>query len=100
MEFPQELFDNLYLHIKMPHSKFRIRTVPLKSGFMKCLCGYVYDEYETERDMKMKLRMHMKVCTNPPEDLDNCNNLRAPRKPLTMEEQRMHKNKQNRILYN
>ena len=83
MEFPQE---QLCLPIKMPHSKSRMRTIPLKSGFMKCSCGYVY-EYEIERDMKMKLRMHIKVCTNPPEDLDNCNNLRAPRKPLMMEEQ-------------
>ena len=83
MEFPQE---QLYLRIKMPHSKSIMRTIPLKSGFIKCPCGYVY-EYEMERDMKMKLRMHMKFGTNPLEDLDNCNNLRAPRKPLKMEEQ-------------
>ena len=64
MEFPQGLFDNFYLPIKMPHSKFRMRTVPLKSRFIKCPCGY-----ETERDMKM----HLKTFTNPPESLDICN---------------------------
>ena len=82
MEFPQELFYNFYLPIKMPHSKFRMRTVPLKSGFIKCPCGYVY-EYETEGDM----RMHLKICTNPPESLDMCNRLKVPRKPLMTEEQ-------------
>ena len=98
MEFPQELFDNLYLPIKMPNGKFRMRTVPLKSGFIECPCGYFY-EYETERDMKMKLRMHLKICTNPPESLDICNRLKVPRKPLIIEKQRIHLNNQNRILY-
>ena len=83
MEFPQKLFDNFYLPIKMPHSKFRMRTVPLKSGFIKCPCGYVY-EYGTERDMKMKLRMHLKICTN---SLESCEKFEAPRKPMMMEEQ-------------
>ena len=46
-----------------------------------------------QRNMKMKLRKHLKICTNPLEDLDNCNNLKVPRKPLMMEEQRIHLNK-------
>ena len=49
--------------------------------------------------MKMKIRMHLKICTNPPESLDICNRLKVPRKPLTMEEQQIHLNEQNRILY-
>ena len=67
----------------MAHSQSRMRTIPLKSGFMKCPCRYVY-EYEMERDLKMKLRMHIKVCTNPPE---SCEKFKAPRKPVKMEEQ-------------
>ena len=96
MEFPQELFDHFYLPIKMPHSKSRMRTVPLKSGFMKCPCGYVY-KHETERDMKMKLRMHLKICPNPPESCEKC---KAPRKPMTMEEQNRFRTEQNRTFYN
>ena len=49
--------------------------------------------------MTMKLRMHLKICTSPLEGLDTCNRLKVPRKPLTMEEQRIHLNEQNRILY-
>ena len=60
-----------------------MRMVPLKSGFIKCPCGYVY-EYEMERDMKMKLRMHLQICPNPPE---SCEKFEAPRKPVMMEEQ-------------
>ena len=92
MEFPEE---QLYLPIKMPDSKSRVRTIPLKSGFMKCPCGYVY-EYEMERDRKMKLRMHLKICTNP---LESCEKFKAPRKPMTMEEQHRFRTERNRILY-
>ena len=72
-----------------------MRMVPLKSGFMKRPSGYVY-EYEMERDMKMKLRMHLKICPDPPE---SCEKFKAPRKPMTMEEQHRFRTERNRILY-
>ena len=38
----------------MPHSKFRVRPIPLSSGAIKCSCHQTY-EYETAKEMKMKL---------------------------------------------
>ena len=73
-----------------------MRTISLKSGFMKCPCGYVY-EYETERDMKMKFRMHLKICPDPPE---SCEKFKAPRKPMTMEEHQRFQTKRDRRFYN
>ena len=67
----------------MPHSKFRVRSIPFSAGAMKCSCGQMY-EYETEIEMKMKLRMSLKICPNP---LEGCEKFKALRKAMTMEEQ-------------
>ena len=49
----------------MPHSNFKERSHQFNSGIGKCLCGQTF-EYTSERDMKMKLRMHRRFCSNPP----------------------------------
>ena len=67
----------------MPHSKFRMRPIPLNSGAIKCSCSKTY-EYETEKETKMKLRMHLKICPDLPE---GCEKFKAPKKSMTMEEQ-------------
>ena len=50
--------------IKMTHSNFKERSQELNTGVGKCLCGQTF-EYTSERDMKMKLRMHCRFCSNP-----------------------------------
>ena len=66
----------------MPHSNFK-DAYAFNSGIGKCLCGKTF-EYTSERDMKMKLRMHLKFCSNPPVAFDK---IRMPKKACTMREQ-------------
>ena len=49
----------------MPHSNFKERSHQFNPGIGKCPCGQTF-EYTSERDMKMKLRMHHRFCSNPP----------------------------------
>ena len=49
----------------MPHGNFKDKAYEFNSGIEKCPCGKTF-EYASERDMKMKLRMHLKFCSNPP----------------------------------
>ena len=51
--------------VKMPHSNFKERSQEFNTGVGKCLCGQTF-EYTSERDMKMKFRMHRRFCSNPP----------------------------------
>ena len=51
--------------VKMPHSNFKERSQEFNTGVGKCLCCQTF-EYTSERDMKMKLRMHHRFCSNPP----------------------------------
>ena len=51
--------------VKMPHSNFKERSQEFNTGVGKCYCGQTF-EYTSERDMKMKLRMHRRFCSNPP----------------------------------
>ena len=49
----------------MLHSNFKERSYAFNTGVGKCSCGQTF-EYASERDMKMKLQMHLKFCSNPP----------------------------------
>ena len=77
----------------MPHSNFKDKAYELNSGIGKCPCGQTF-EYTSERDMKMKLRMHHRFCFNPPKGFDK---IGIPKKAMTLGEQqlaeaeRMHK---------
>ena len=51
--------------VKTLHSNFKERSQEFNTGVGKCPCGQTF-EYTTERDMKMKLRMHCRFCSNPP----------------------------------
>ena len=79
--------------VKMPHSNFKERSQEFNTGLSKCPCGQTF-EYTSERDMKMKLRMHRRFCFNPPVAFDK---IRIPKKATTLREQqlseaeRMHK---------
>ena len=78
--------------VKMPHSNFKDKD-EFDSGIGKCTCGQTF-EYTSERDMKMKLQMHLRFCSNPPVAFDK---IRVPKKATTLREQqlaeaeRMHK---------
>ena len=50
----------------MPHSNFKERFFALYSGVGKCPCSQTFD-FASEREQRMKIRMHCKVCPNPPE---------------------------------
>ena len=67
----------------MPHSKFREKTIPLSSSTNICSCGQTF-ECATEREFKMKLRMHRKFCSNSPKGFDMH---KPPGRSFTMEEQ-------------
>ena len=53
----------------MPHSNFKDKACEFYSGIGKCPCGQTF-EHTSERDMKMKLRMHHGFCSNPPKGVD------------------------------
>ena len=66
----------------MPHSNFKERSFTLNSGVEKCSCGQTFN-FVSERDQYMKIRMHCKVCPNPPEASKP---IRMPRKAMTWRE--------------
>ena len=51
--------------VKMPHSNFKERSQEFDTGVGKRPCGQTF-EYTSERDIKMKLGMHHRFCSNPP----------------------------------
>ena len=79
--------------VKMPHSNFKERSQEFNTGVRKCPCGQTF-KYTSERDMKMKLRMHCRFCSNLPKGFDK---IGIPKKVTTLREQqlneaeRMHK---------
>ena len=51
----------------MPHSNFKDKSHTLSSGVGKCSCGQTFD-YASERDWKLKFRLHLKFYTKHPKD--------------------------------
>ena len=49
---------------------------------MKCACGQTF-EFESDRDLKIKIQMHNKICFHGPEGPDFA---RQPRKAVTPKE--------------
>ena len=77
----------------MPHSNFKDKAYEFNLGIGKRPCGQTF-EYTSERDMKMKLGMHRRFCSNPPKGFDK---IGISKKATTLREQqlteaeRMHK---------
>ena len=67
----------------MPHSNFKDKAYEFNSGIGKCPCGQTF-EYTTESNMKMKLRMHRRFCSNPPKAF---NKIGIPKIAMTLREQ-------------
>ena len=66
----------------MPHSNFKERPHASSPGVGKCSCGQTFD-YASEREMKLKMRMHRKFCSNPSKGF---NGVRVPKKARMMKE--------------
>ena len=80
----------------MPHSNFKERSHQFNLGVGKCPCGQTFD-YMSERDMKMKLRMHRKFCSNPPKGFDK---IRVPKKAMMLREQQLNEAERMRKVRN
>ena len=72
--------------VKMPHSNFKERSQEFNTGVGKCPCDQTF-EYTSERDMKMKLQMHCRFCSNPPKGF---NKIGIPKKAMTLREQQLN----------
>ena len=82
--------------VKMPHSNFKERSQEFNTGVGKCPCGQTF-EYTSERDMKMKLRMHCRFCSNPPIAFDK---IGIPKKATTLREQQLNEAERMRKVHN
>ena len=51
----------------MPHSNFKDKSHTLSLGVGKCSCSQTFD-YASEKDQKLKFRLHLKFCTKPLKD--------------------------------
>ena len=79
----------------MPHSNFKWRATEFSSGVGNCCCGQTFG-FASERDMKVKLRMHLKFCSKPPNGFDK---VRVPKKACTMREQQLNEAERMRSVH-
>ena len=70
----------------MPHSNFKERSHQFNSGIGEFPCGQTF-EYTSERDMKMKLQMHSKFCSEPPKSF---NMIGIPKKATMLKEHNIY----------
>ena len=82
--------------VKMPQSNFKERSQEFNTGVEKCPRGQTF-EYTSERDMKMKLRMHCRFCSNPPKGF---NKIGIPKKAATLREQQLNEAERIRKVHN
>ena len=80
----------------MPHSNFKNKDYKFNLGIGKCPCGQTF-EYTSERDMKMKLRMHFRFCSNAPVAFDK---IGIPKKAMTLREQQLTEAERIRKVHN
>ena len=64
-----------FMLVKMPHRNFKERSQEFNTGVGKCPCGQTF-EYTSERDMEMKLRVHLRLCSNPPKGFNKIGTLK------------------------
>ena len=53
----------------MSHRNFKDKSHTLSSGVGKCSCSQTFD-YASEKDQKLKFRLHLKFCSKPPKGFD------------------------------
>ena len=72
--------------VKMPCSNFKETSQEFNTGVVKCPCGQTF-KYTSERDMKMKLQMHRRFCSNLSKGFDKIGILK---KATTLREQQLN----------
>ena len=82
--------------VKMPHRNFKERSQEFNTGVGKCPCGQTF-EYKSERDIKMKLQMHLRFCSNPPKGFDKIGILK---KATTLREQQHNEAERMKKVHN
>ena len=82
--------------VKMPHSNFKERSQEFNTRVGKCPCFQTF-EHTSERDMKMKLRMHRRFCSNPPKGFYNIGILK---KATTLREQQFNEAERMKKFHN
>ena len=87
---------NFFMLVKMPHSNFKERSQEFNTGVGKCPCGQTF-EYTSERDIKMKLRMHHRFCSNPPKGFYKIGILK---KAMTLREQQLNEAEKMKKVHN
>ena len=80
----------------MPHSNFKSRATEFNTGVGKCSCSQTF-ECALEREIKMKLRMHLKFCSKPLLCFDK---MEVPKKACTMREQQLNEYERIRKVHN
>ena len=68
----------------------------MHTGVGKHSCGQTL-EFTSERDMAMKLQMHLKFCLKPPVGFDT---ISVPKKACTMREQQLNEAERIRLVHN
>ena len=72
----------------MTHSNFKERSHEISTGVEKCTCGQTFDySSPRDRDMKLKLRLHLRFCKNPPK---GTHKIRVPKKATTFMEHQLN----------
>ena len=80
---------------KMPHSTFKGRPCSFNSEIAKCPCGQTFN-FAPERDRGMKLQMHHRFCSKPPE---GSRQIRTPKTAMKLREQQHHTAERMRKVY-
>ena len=64
-------------------------------GTMSCSCGKIM-EYSSTRELKLRIKLHMKVCKNPPKEAE----VRKPKvKSMTLKEVLQYSSDRNKKVY-
>ena len=87
---------NFFMLVKMPRSNFKERSQEFNTGVGKYPCGQTF-KYTSERDMKMKLRMHCRFCSNLPKGFYKIGILK---KAMTLSEQQLNEAERMKKVHN
>ena len=81
----------------MPHSKNKqvFFNTHEQYGTMSCSCGKIM-EYSSTQELKLKIKLHMKVCKFPPKEAE----VRKPKvKSMTLKEVLQYSSNRNKKVY-
>ena len=80
----------------MTYSNFKERSHEISTEVGKCTCDQTFD-YSSPRDMKLKLRLHLRFCKNPPK---GTHKIRVPKKATTFMEHQLNATIGERFIFN